>query len=390
LVPAADGITGTEFFSGCFCRSDPPEAEGNLTMGILNRYIAAAWLRLLALCLGSFVAVYLVLDMMDKIPRFIRAGGSARDMLMFFVCKLPEMIGQTASFSILMATLLTLGLFSRNSEITAMRSCGIGLFRISLPMLVLGLFASFLLLINAELIVPVSYERMEWIERVAIKKQGINAVFKKNNIWFRSDSMIIQAQLFEPKEKVLRGIIVWTLDAAMNPVSRIDAASAEFRQDHWTLKQATVKDFSSGQGFIMSMVPTMDIALNLKIDDLKVLDNNADNMSFRKLSEYADNLRRGGFHAFKYLTLMHAKLSAPFAAFVMVILGIPFALRNSRSGGIALGIGASVGIGFAYFVVNAVLLSYGRSGVLPPVVAAWGTNLIFIAGGIWLAMTVKN
>jgi lipopolysaccharide export system permease protein len=74
----------------------------------------------------------------------------------------------------------------------------------------------------------------------------------------------------------------------------------------------------------------------------------------------------------------------------MVILGIPFALRNSRSGGIALGIGASVAIGFAYFVVNAVLLSYGRSGVLPPVVAAWGTNLIFIAGGVWLAMTVKN
>jgi lipopolysaccharide export system permease protein len=88
--------------------------------------------------------------------------------------------------------------------------------------------------------------------------------------------------------------------------------------------------------------------------------------------------------------MMHAKLSAPFAAFVMVVLGIPFALRSSRSGGIALGIGASVGIGFAYFVVNAILLSYGRSGVLPPVVAAWGANLIFVLGGVWLSMTVKN
>ena len=100
-------------------------------MSILDRYIATAWLRLLALCLVSFVAVYLVLDMMDKIPRFIRSGGSAGDMIGFFICKLPEMVGQTASFSILMATLLTLGLLSRNSEITAMRSCGVSLLRMA-------------------------------------------------------------------------------------------------------------------------------------------------------------------------------------------------------------------------------------------------------------------
>ena len=65
-------------------------------MSILSRYIASAWLRLLGLCMGSFVAVYLVLDMMDKIPRFIRAGGSGGDILRFFVWKLPEMVGQTA------------------------------------------------------------------------------------------------------------------------------------------------------------------------------------------------------------------------------------------------------------------------------------------------------
>jgi lipopolysaccharide export system permease protein len=359
-------------------------------MSILNRYIAAAWLRLLALCLGSFVSVYLVLDMMEKIPRFIRSGAHGGDMFVFFVCKLPEMVGQTASFSILMATLLTLGLLSRNSEIIAMRSCGISLLRISLPMLALGLLASLLLLVNTELVVPKSYERMEYIERVAIKKQGDNAVFKRNNIWFRSGTMIVQARLFEPQEKALKGVIVWTVDEAMNPLGRIDADSAEYRNGLWTLKKAVQKDFIPGAGFTTHSVPSLDIALNLRIDDLKVLDNNADNLSYGKLKEYADNLRRGGYHAFRYLTMMHAKLSAPFAAFVMVVLGIPFALRNSRSGGIALGIGASIAIGFAYFVVNAVLLSYGRSGVLPPVVAAWGANLLFVMGGVWLAMTAKN
>jgi lipopolysaccharide export system permease protein len=358
-------------------------------MSILDRYIATAWLRLMALCLGSFVAVYLVLDMMDKIPRFIRAGGAVGDILRYFVCKLPEMIGQTASFSILMTTLLTLGLLSRNSELIAMRSCGVSLLRISLPMLVLGLAASSLLLVNTELIVPKSYERMEYIERVAIKKQNVNAVFKRNNIWFRSDTMILQAQLFDPQARMLEGIIIWIVDPSMIPLSRIDAEGAEFRNGRWVLQNAVRKDFT-GHGFLVRKTQTMDIDLNLKVDDLRVLDNNADNLSFKKLREYAENLRRGGYQANRYLTMMHAKLSTPFSACVMVILGIPFALRSSRSGGIALGIGASIGIGFLYFVVNALLLSYGRSGALPPFVAAWGANLIFVMCGTWLAMTVKN
>ena len=75
-------------------------------------------------------------------------------------------------------------------------------------------------------------------------------------------------------------------------------------------------------------------------------------------------------------------------AFVMVVLGIPFAIRNRRSGGVLLGIVAGIAIGFIYYVTSAVLVSYGRTGVLPPFPAAWGTNIMFVLSGIWLAMTI--
>lgn len=359
-------------------------------MGILGRYIARAWLRMFALCLGSFVAIYLVLDMMEKVPRFVRVGGAAEDILRYFLYKLPDMAGEAAHFSVLMATLLTLGLFSRNSEIIAMRGGGVSLFRISSPMLLLGLLVSGMLLVNAELVVPRTYERMDRVERVDIKKQSTNAVFKRNNIWFRSETMILQAQLFDPSARTLQGVVIWILDRSMSPLGRIDAEAAVFSDGRWILHKAVKKDFTGGSGFASQVLPVMAIDLNLRVDDLKVLGRDADNLSYQRLREYADNLQSGGYKAYRYLTLMHNKFSAPFAAFVMVVLGIPFALRNSRSGGIALGIGASIGIGFVYFVVNAVLLSYGRSGILPPIVAAWGTNILFMMGGVWLAMTVKN
>jgi lipopolysaccharide export system permease protein len=359
-------------------------------MNILDRYIGLIWLRLLMLCMGGFVGVYLVIDLIENIPRFLRSGGAAGDIMQYFIWKFPEMISRTASFSILMATLLTLGVLSRDSEITALRSCGVSLPRISLPMLTLGLVASILLLINAELVLPHSYARTEHFKRVRITKNTERAAFKRNNIWFRSKSMILQARLFEPKTQTLSGVVVWSLDGSMNPVSRIDAESAVFRDGRWLLKAVRLRNFQAAAGYVPQVVPTMPLDLSLKVEDLQVLDIDADNMSIRTLNEYAENLRRGGYQAYRYLTLMHTKIASPFAALIMVVLGIPFALRNSRSGGIAMGIGASIGIGFAYFVVNAVLLSYGRSGVLTPIVAAWGANVLFMLGGIWLTMTVKG
>jgi len=271
-----------------------------------------------------------------------------------------------------------------------MRSCGISLPRISLPMLVLGVVVGLLMLINTELIVPRSYETMAKIELVDIRKKGMQAVFKRNNIWFRNDNRILQANLFDPQTRQLKGLIIWTLNNSMNPISRIDAESAGYNNGTWMLHNVELNEFGRGQGMVLKKIPAMPMTLTLKVDDLRILDNNADNLSYRKLKEYSNSLEKGGYEAFRYRTMMHTKLAAPFSAFVMVILGIPFALRSSRSGGMALGIGASVAIGFAYFVVNAILLSYGRSGVLMPVVAAWGANFLFVLSGIWLAMTIKN
>lgn len=359
-------------------------------MGILSRYIAQTWLRLLMLCLSGFIGIYLVIDLIEKIPRFLRAGGAAVDILQYFIWKVPEMLSRTATFSILMATLLTLGVLSRDSEIIAMRSCGISLLKISLPMLTLGFIASILLLINSELVLPYSYARTELIDRVKIKKNSDHATFKRNNIWFRSKDMILQARLFEPKTKTLSGVVIWNVDDSMNPVSRIDADTAVYREGRWVLNSTTLRNFQTVAGYMPQATQSMPLDLSLKVEDLQVLDKDADNMSIRTLREYAENLKRGGYQAYRYLTLMHTKIATPFAALIMVLLGIPFALRSSRSGGIAMGIGASIGIGFAYFVVNAVLLSYGRSGVLPPLVAAWGANFLFMLSGIWMSMTVKG
>ncbi|MGB4600469.1 MAG: LPS export ABC transporter permease LptG [Trichlorobacter sp.] len=358
-------------------------------MGIISRYIAGAWLRMLLLCQAGFLAVYLILDFMEKFGRFMRAGASFWIIVQFFLFKIPEMVVQSMPFAVLMATLLTLGMFSRSSELTALRSCGLSIPRIVTPLLWLGLVCSLLLLLNAEFLVPHSYKRMEYVDKVLIKKKDRTAVFRLNNIWFRSNNLVLQAKFFDPQAVVLKGVTVWEVTRSMEPARRMDAERAVYGKNGWHLEKVRIRSFVSGT-VPLQQVELQAIPLSLKVEDLRLLDNKADSLSFRELSDYAHSLQSGGYSASRYLTMMHAKLALPFGAFVMVVLGIPFALKTGRTAGVAKGVAIGVSLGFAYFIINTAVQSYGRSGVLPPLVAAWGANLIFVLSGIWLAMTVKQ
>ena len=68
----------------------------------------------------------------------------------------------------------------------------------------------------------------------------------------------------------------------------------------------------------------------------------------------------------------------------MAVLGIPFALKAEKGGGIALGIAMSIFIGCGYFFIHAFNQSLGHGGVLPPLISAWLANILFGAIGALL------
>lgn len=359
-------------------------------MNILSRYIAATYLRILGLCVGSFAAIYLVIDFIEKAGRFARAQAAPQYVTLFFLWKIPEIVSQVLPLAALMATLLTLGTLSRGSEITAMRGCGISLARIAAPILALAFAFSLLALFSSEFVVPRSYGQMKYIEDVLIARKSFNTFFRQQNIWYREENVILQARLFDPASRTLKGVILWQMGPAMRPQQRIEAEQGVLTVIGWQLKGVVVRDFAGGNVVRTTAAREMPVALQLKLADLKVLEKYADSMGFLDLRRYCTKLEKGGYDATRYLAQMHSRISLPFATLIMAFLGIPFALRGGRTSGIAIGIGLSLGIGFSYFIINAIVLSFGQAGVLPPLVSAWAANLIFAAIGVWLAMTINR
>jgi lipopolysaccharide export system permease protein len=75
---------------------------------------------------------------------------------------------------------------------------------------------------------------------------------------------------------------------------------------------------------------------------------------------------------------------------ITAFLGIPFALRLPRMGGLAAAVGLSLTLGFAYWVLFAVTVSIGQTGLLPPFLAAWVANILFGALGVYLLLRVES
>jgi lipopolysaccharide export system permease protein len=359
-------------------------------MRILTRYVAKAYLRMLALCMGAFIAIYLVVDFMEKIARFTRSEAQWYHIALFFLAKTPEIVSQAAPLAVLMATLLTLGTLSMNSELTSMRSCGVGLARITAPILWIALLVSVLSLLIGELVLPRSFAQRTYIQEVLIEKKSPSMYFRQHNIWHREEGLILRASLFDPGSRSLKGITLWELKDGSEPVKRTEAASGILDAQGWVLQDAVVREFRAGEVSSTRKFATLKVPLKLKPADLKVLGKYSDSMTISELRRYCAKLKAGGYDPTRYLAQMQSRLSLPFGCAIMAFLGIPFALRSGRSSGIAFGIGLSLGIGFLYVIVNSVIISFGQVGLLPAVVAAWATNFIFLLVGVWLSLTLDN
>ena len=358
-------------------------------MKILTRSILTLFFRLLGLCLGAFSLIFLVIEFLDKMRRFSRANVDVVTIAFYFLNRLPEIISQVIPFSVLLATILTLGILSRNNELTAMRSCGLSLHFISRPLLVAALLLSVLTFVSNELILPITVQNIRDIEESRLKKNEYGAVFRQQNIWYRDGALVMRALAFDPGTRALKGVTLWEKSGYL-PQKRIEADEGTVVRGGWQFRQATVWTFHDDAQVEVSQSPSLVIPRRLSLEDLKKVADYTSNMGYFELRRHARKLKKAGYDVTRYLADMHARAALPFSACVMVLLGMPFAVRSGRSVSAALGIGQSLAIGFTYFVLNALLISLGHNGVLPPLVAAWSANVIFAMIGLWLMLTLEQ
>jgi len=357
----------------------------------LQRYVLREYLKILGLSLSSLILIYVVVLFFQKVDDFIKYQAPFYLIFEYLLYKIPEVTFQwTLPYGILLATLLTLGMLSRHSEITAMKAGGVSLYRITFPLLLLAFIVSLFSFLGNEYLVPISNQEVQYLISVKVRKEQPSSFFKNYKIWYHSDHRIYNIQLLDPEKKILKGFTLYRFDDHFRCVQRIDAREARWKGGNWWLYDGAMRDFDESGSMRMTSFEEMEYAMPEHWDSFQTIERKSREMSYSELRAYIQKIQSAGYDATRYLVDLYSKYSYPFLNLIMVLIGVPFALKTGRSGGVALSIGISVMIGFAYGVTFYVFLSFGKSGILSPVLSSWTPTLLFGLAGIFTLMSVRQ
>jgi len=360
-------------------------------MKILDRYLVREYLKTFFLLLLSIIFIYLIIDFFGKIRMFMSNNATAGQMAAHFFYMIPTVVSQTTPAVILLATLMTFGTLSKHNEIVAVKANGISLYRLSLPLAIICAVVSILLFFFTELITPRAFQQAEYIRLVEVQKQEALGIFKQNEIWYRGDNTIYNFRMFDPKTNSLHGITIHYLDPSFQLIRRIDAERANWQEGKWVFHNLLITSRGAGDGFPrLERLETKEMLLPEKPEDFKKVQKEADKMGFFELYPYIRKLEADGYDATRYRVDLHGKAAFSIVSLILLTIGISFSLRSERSGGLAQSIAAGVIIGFSYWLVFAFSLSLGRSGNLPPLLAAWLPNLLFGGAAYYMIRRVNT
>jgi lipopolysaccharide export system permease protein len=359
-------------------------------MKIVDRYLINEYLRNLLFITLSFLSLFLIIDFFEKIRMFLSNNATFAQMGSYFIFRIPMVVSQTLPAAVLLTSLVTCGYLSRHSEITAMKANGISLYRIALPILTIAALTSLLIFFLSEWVTPLTNDRAEHIRLVEVQKQASMGSFKQDQIWYRGQKGIYNFRLFDVQTSTLQGITIYYLDRQMKLIMRLDAERGEWKEGRWLFHNVLITRFDDGEFPVLSRMTQQMVDLPEKPSDFKVVQKDAEVMGYFELNRYIRKLQSEGYDATRYVVDLHGKIAFSLVSIILAVIGVSFPLRSEQSGGIAQGIGAGLFIGFSYWLVYAFGMSLGRSGTLPPFIAAWFANILFAVASVFLVRRVKT
>jgi lipopolysaccharide export system permease protein len=359
--------------------------------GTLQRYVVREYLKAFWLTLSGLILIYVIVLFFQKMSIFIEHQASFVLIFEYLLYKIPEVTFQwTLPYAVLLATLLTLGMLSRHSEITAMKAGGVSLYRITFPFLLLAFIVSLFSFMGNEYVVPFTNQKVQYLLSVKVEKEQPSSFFKNYKIWYHSDHRILNIQLLDPGKKILNGFTLYQFDNHFRCTQRIDAREAKWVDGKWRLCNGAMRYFDESGSIQVTPFEEMEYSMPENWESFQTIERHSKEMSYTELRTYIQKIQAAGYDATRYLVDLYSRYSYPLLNLIMVLIAIPFALKTGRSGGVALSIGLSVMIGFAYGVTFYVFLSFGKSGVLPPLLSSWTPTLLFGLAGIFTLMSVRQ
>ena len=349
---------------------------------ILDRYLSGGFLRVFMTSLAIITALYVTVDFFDRIGTLLESGVPIVTVARYFFYKAPLLISRVIGFATLFATLFSLGMLSRSHEITAIRSSGISVQRLALPLLVLAFIICALTFVWNETLVPIFSHNAQTIYTTEIKNRQQQSLYGTRDIWIRGEASFINVDNFDSRSNTLEHVTVFLLNRDFSLRAVIEIPQAQWTGAGWKTSEGTEWDVSA-DGKMTKKDVNATLPITETPSELRLLARDTDEFTYFDLQKQIADMRSKGIDTTAYEVDLQIKLAFPFISPLMVLLAIPFALKRRLSGNFSLSFGVAMVIGFGYWVLAAFCISLGHGGAIPSWIAAWIPNAIFSLIGLY-------
>lgn len=351
----------------------------SLWLPTVARYLLQEFGRSVFMTLAAFILLYLCIDFFERIPKFLEHDPSLAQVGIYFLLKIPLIVGQIMPAAVLAGTLLGLGGLARRAELMAMRACGISLWQIATPIVVACAGISVGMLAWNEYVVPPSAARSDYIEVVEIKGKTYQSKFGRNELWYQDRGGFTNIDQLNPDGDVIYGLTRYqfTDGFQLNRIVSVGAATWNPQTRSWLAEGAYEVQIDPSGEIQTNPLEADELDLQETPDQFKGVYRDAEHMSYQELAAEVQDLAEKGINTNDGRVELWLKIAMPFASLVMSLIAIPLASRHSRQSSAAANVGIALVVGFSYWVVLALTTSLGKGEILPPVVAAWTANALF-------------
>ena len=362
---------------------------------LLNKLILGACAGPFMFGILIFVLIFVAGDLLFQAARLIiEQGVSLGIVLRLFFYRLPEVVVMTIPMSSLLSTLLGMSTLNGGSEIIALKSLGIPFTRILRPVFFASVMISIIGFGLNETVVPFGAIAADRLMRFEIMKNQASMVQEK--VFLRDEEngklkRVLYIDELDPEKGILSGIMMHEFDDDGRLSHTLNARRGMWLNSQWWIEDGRMYDVD-GEGEIRLLLrfERQRLALRLSPEQLQRSTRRPGDMSAHELWSYIRQGEAIDSQLAQLWVMFHLKTAVPWACVIMAVLGASFgASRRGRSGG-GVGFGISVVIVFAYYVVMSLCRAFGEAGAIPPIIAGWGPNAVFLVAALYFAWRVDR
>ena len=349
----------------------------------LDLYIIKNFLVTFFFSIFLFTIIAVVVDISEHTDNFVQSGLSTGQIfMMYYIPFIPHIIALLFPLFVFIAVIFFTSKLAGRSEFIAILASGITYRRILLPYFIGGVLLATLLWVSNAYVIPRAevkrlYFQVNYFENHSTYNDVVTNT--QHNLYFRTDSFSYAGIISYDTSRKRGGPFFLNTIKNNKLVYNLRAGSLQWdtTAHKWQLEMVFERTIDGLKEHTVS-TPKKYVNFNFKPFDLSRDEHAKDILTSPELVHYISQQEQRGAEGINDLKIEnYRRIATPVAVILLTLIGAIVAMRKVRGGS-----GVHLAFGFVtaavFILMDRFSTIFSTKGNLPPEIAAWIPNLVFV------------